>query len=121
MAGNANRIDFLKRILADIEGRHLAGNHDQRYRIHVSRGNPGHGVCRTGTGRHQRYANLPGRPRQTVCRMDSSLLVPDQHVLDLILFEQLVIQVQNGTARIAEHIVDLFFLQAPDYNLCTGH
>jgi hypothetical protein len=45
------------------------------------------------------------------------LLVPGQDVLDLILLEKLVVNEQYRTARIAEYVLDLFFLEAPDYNL----
>jgi hypothetical protein len=41
-------------------------------------------------------------------------------VLDLVLLEQFVIDEQHGTAGIAENMLDLFFLETPDYNFCTG-
>jgi hypothetical protein len=44
------------------------------------------------------------------------LLVTDQHMLDLILLEECVINVQHGPSRVTENTFDLFFLQAPDYN-----
>ena len=47
--------------------------------------------------------------------------MPDKDVLDLVLLEQFIVDVQDRSARIAENVVDLFFLQAPDYNLRTGH
>jgi hypothetical protein len=43
--------------------------------------------------------------------------MPDQNVLDLVLFEQFIVNKQNRAARIAEHMFDLFFLETPDYNL----
>ena len=52
--------------------------------------------------------------------MHCRLLVADQHVLDLILLEECVINVQNGPAGVTENTFDLFFLQAPDYNFCTA-
>jgi len=48
--------------------------------------------------------------------MDCCLLVADQDVLYLILLEEGIINVQNGTPRVTENTLDLFFLQAPDYN-----
>jgi hypothetical protein len=51
--------------------------------------------------------------------MDSSLLVPYQHVLDFVLLEQFVIQEKHRTARISEHMLNAFFLQATHYDLCT--
>jgi hypothetical protein len=52
--------------------------------------------------------------------MDGSLLVADQDVLELVLFEQLVVDIQHRAAGIAENEFDLFFLEAPDYNFCAG-
>ena len=52
--------------------------------------------------------------------MDCRLLVPDQNMLEPVLFEHCVIDVQNRAARIAEHKFDLFVLQASDYNFRTS-
>ena len=52
--------------------------------------------------------------------MNSSLLMTNQNVLDLFLLEKCIINVQNGTAGVSENTIDLFFLQAPDYNFCTA-
>jgi hypothetical protein len=41
-------------------------------------------------------------------------------MLDLILLEKLIIEIQHGAAGIAEHMLHLFFLQTPDYDLGTG-
>ncbi len=121
MPGDANRIALLESILADVEGRHLPGEYHHRDRIHVGRGDAGHGIGRTGARGHQRDADLAGSPGITVGRVNASLLVANQNMLDLILLEQLVVNVQNRPAGVAEHVVDLFFLQAPDYNLSTGY
>jgi hypothetical protein len=45
----------------------------------------------------------------------------NEDVLDLVLFEQLIVDMENRPAGIAEYVLDLFFLQAPDYNLRTSH
>ena len=52
--------------------------------------------------------------------MRRTLFVPDQDVLDLLLLEQLVVNVENRAARIAEDVFDAFFLQAADDDLCAG-
>jgi hypothetical protein len=65
----------------------------------------------------------PTRLRRTrigIGRMNRCLLVTDQHVLDLILLEERVVNVQNGPARVTENTLHLFFLQAPDYNFRTA-
>ena len=48
------------------------------------------------------------------------LFVADQDMTNSFLLKQSVINVQHGTAGIAEDILDLFFLQAPDYNFGSG-
>jgi hypothetical protein len=52
--------------------------------------------------------------------MYRALLMAHKHMANLVLFEQLVVDEKHGPARIAEDVVNLFFLQAPDYNLRTG-
>ncbi|MPM86912.1 hypothetical protein SDC9_134005 [bioreactor metagenome] len=52
--------------------------------------------------------------------MHRSLLVAYQDMPDLILLEKGIVDVQNGTAWVSEHAIDLFFLQAPDYNFRTA-
>jgi len=42
--------------------------------------------------------------------MHGTLFVSDQNMLDLILFEQLVINEKNRAARITENVLNLFFL-----------
>ena len=51
--------------------------------------------------------------------MDGALLVPHEHVLDLVLLEDLVVDVEDRTARIAEDVLDAFFLEAADGDFRT--
>ena len=118
--GDADGIDLLEGILADVGGRHLAADDDQRYGIHVGGGDAGHRIGDARTRGHQRDADLLGRTRITVGGMDGALLVAHQHMTHLVLLEQLVVNEQHRAAGIAENIVDLFFLQAPDYNFRTS-
>jgi hypothetical protein len=48
------------------------------------------------------------------------LFMANEDMLDLILLEKGVIDVQDGPSRVAEHTINLFFLQAPDYNFRTA-
>jgi len=82
---DADRIALLEGVLADGVGRHLAGDDDQRNRIHVRRGDAGHGVGNARPGSDQADADPVRRTRIGVGRMDGSLLVTDQNVLDLVL------------------------------------
>ena len=72
-----------------------------------------------GPGGHQRDADLLGRPRVAVGRVHRALLVAHQHVLDLVLLEQRVVDEQHRAARIAEDVLDAFFLQAADDDFRT--
>src|SRR5207244_9725240 len=51
--------------------------------------------------------------------MYRALFVPDQHVLELVLLEQLVIDIEDRAARIAEDVLDAFLLEAADHNFCA--
>ena len=51
--------------------------------------------------------------------MHRALLVPDQDVLDLVLLEELVVDVEDRAARIAEDVLDAFFLEAADGDFRT--
>jgi hypothetical protein len=117
---NADGVTFLEGILPDVMRRHLTGDAHHRNRIHVGRGDAGHGIGHARTGGHQRNADPLRRTRIGVGRVNSGLLVANQNVLDLILLEKCVIDVKNGPTRVAEYTIHLFFLQAPDYNFCTA-
>ena len=58
--------------------------------------------------------------RVAVGRVHGALLVAHQHVLDLVLLEELVVDVEDRAARIAEDVLDAFFLQAADDDFRTG-
>ncbi len=72
-----------------------------------------------GAGRHQRDADLLARPRVAVGRVHRALLVPHQHVLHLVLLEERVVDVEHRAARVAEDVLDAFFLEAADDDFRT--
>ena len=117
--GDPHGIGFLKSILADVVCGHLAGDDDHRNRIHIGRGNPRHRIGHARARSHQADTRSLRRARISIRRMDRRLFVTDKNVLDLVLLEQLIIKKQNRAARIAEDIIDFFFLQALHYNFCT--
>ena len=118
-AGDADRVAFLERVLADGVGRHLAGEDHHRDRIHVRGGDAGHRVGDARAGRHQRDADLVRRARIAVGGVDRALFVPHQDVLELVLLEDFVVDVEHRAARIAEDVLDAFFLQAADDDFCA--
>ena len=72
-----------------------------------------------GPGRHQRDADLVRRARVAVGGVHGALLVAHEHVLDLVLLEELVVDVEDRAARIAEDVLDAFFLEAADDDFGT--
>ena len=72
-----------------------------------------------GPGRDQRDADLVRRARIAVGRVHGALLVPHEDVLDLVLLEELVVDVEDRAARIAEDVLDAFFLEAADDDFGT--
>ena len=117
--GNADRVDFLKRVVADQRRGHLPGEHHQWDGIHVGVGDAGNGVGDAGAGGDQHHAGFAAGAGVTFGGVDGGLFVTDQHMLDMVLGVQGVIDVQHGAARITEHAFDAFFLQATDENFST--
>jgi hypothetical protein len=118
-AGDADRIDFLERILANHVARHLAGQHHQRNRIHVSGGDTGNRIGRTRAGSHQANAGLASGARIAVRRVRGTLFVAHQDMLHVRLFLQRVVNMQDCPARIAKDMFDAFVLQKLDYDFRT--
>ena len=58
--------------------------------------------------------------RIAVGRVHGALLVAHQDVLDLVLLEELVVDVEDRAAGIAEDVLDAFLLQAADDDLGAG-
>ncbi len=52
--------------------------------------------------------------------MQCGLLVAHQDMFDLVLVEQGVVNVEHGSARVAEHKLDTLLLEALDRYFCTG-
>ena len=52
--------------------------------------------------------------------MHGGLLMTNQDMLELVLFEKFVVNVKNLAAGVAEYVLDLFLLQAPDYDFCAS-
>ncbi|MGF6549829.1 hypothetical protein QFZ96_004900 [Paraburkholderia youngii] len=105
---DADRVAFLECVLTDRGSRHLAADHDHRDRIHIGGGDAGHGIGDTGAGGHETNADLAGGARIGVGSMHGGLLVAHQHVLELVLLVQLVVNVEYRAAGIAPDEFDVF-------------
>jgi hypothetical protein len=115
--GDADRVHLLEGVVADQSGGYLAGEDHQRNGIHVSGGDAGDGIGHTGARGDQHHARLAAGAGIAIGGVTGGLFVADQHVLDVVLEVERVINVQDGTARITEQIFDAFFLQAADQDL----
>ena len=121
IAGDAGRVAFLERVRADEMGRHLAGDADQRDRIHQRVGETGDRVGRARAGGHQKDADLAGRAREAFCGMRRALLVAHENVADLVLMEDRVVDRQHRAAGIAEDELDALIFQRLDHHFGAGH
>jgi hypothetical protein len=113
---DADRVAFLEGILADRVRGHLSGEHDHRDGIHVGGGDPGNRVGDAGSRGDQADADLLRGPRVAVGGVHRALLVAHEHVAHLVLLEQLVVDEQDGAARVAEHVLDALFLEAAHHD-----
>ena len=119
--GDADRIAFLKSVVADQVRRHLAGDADERHRIHHRVGQRRHHVGRAGPRGDQRHARLAGRARVALRRVARALLVADEDVLDLLLLEKLVVDREDGAAGIAEDVLHVLVGERPYHHFGAGH
>ncbi len=103
---DAGRVGFLKRVVADQMRRHLPGQADDRHRIHQRVGQPGHGVGRAGTARHQHDADLAGRARVALGGVHRAALLAHQDVAQRVLLEERIVNRQDRAAGIAEYDID---------------
>ena len=90
-------------------------------RIHQRVGQAGDGVGRAGARGDQHDADLAGRARIAFGGMDRALLVAHEDVLDAVLLEQLVIDRQDGAARIAENVLDALIGESLKHHLGACH
>ena len=117
---HADHIDFLKRIRTDGGRADLAGNHHQRNRIGIGRGDAGERVGRAGARSHQSHADLAADTGIGIGGMYRSLFVPYQDMFEFVELEKRVVDFEYRAAGIAENVFDVFRLQTLHKNLCTG-
>ncbi len=120
-AGDANGVAFLEGVQANGMRGHLSRDDDHGNRVHVGRGNAGHGIGQAWPAGHNTDTGLFARARVSVSRVNSRLLVSHQNVLDLVLFEDFVVDVEHGPTGVAKKVLDLFFLEAFHQDFCACH
>ncbi|CAA7626911.1 conserved hypothetical protein [Magnetospirillum sp. UT-4] len=118
--GDAGDVGFLEGVVADQAGRHLAGEAHQRHRVAQGIGQAGDGVGGAGARGDQHAADLAGGAGVALGGMHGGLLVTDQHVLEAVLLEQLVVDGQYRAARIAEEHLDALVDQSLQKDFRAG-
>ncbi len=118
--GNADRINLLKGIITNQRLGHLPGNHHHRHRVHIGRRNTGHRIGGTRPRGHQHHAGLAGGAGIAVGRMRRRLLMTNQHMLNLVLPVERIIDMQHRAAGIPEDMGHPFITQTADYNFRTS-
>ena len=118
-ARDADDVDFLERVVADQRRRHLSGDDDHRYGIHVGGGNAGHGIGGAGARSHQTYAYPARSAGIAVGGVDGSLFMARQHVPEGVV-RQLVVNVDDRSSGKAENDVHVLAAQGLEEDLGPG-
>ena len=84
-------------------------------------GQAGNGIGGAGTRGHQKHARLAARPGKAFGGMGRPLFVAHEHMLDVLLVKQGIVNWQDGAARIAENCFDSLIPQRPDDHFRAGH
>ena len=125
MLGDRHRhpgdIHFLESILAQPGKGYICRDRYQRNTVHIRCSDTGYQVGRSRSGSCHTYTHFAGRSRITVCRVCRALLMTGQHMVDLIgMLIQLIINIQDRTARITEYSIHALLFQAFDHDLGSG-
>ena len=119
-AGDTHRVHLLKGIVADQFGGHLTGEDYHGCRVHIGGGDTGHRIGQTRPRGHQDHSRLARGPGVAIGGVGGSLLVAYQHMLDIVLLVEGIVNMQYSTARITEQVFDTLLLKATDDNLGAG-
>ena len=119
--GDANRVAFLKCVVADQVRWHLARDAHDRNGIHQRVGQTRDGVRRAGTRRDEHDANLTGRARVTFRRVHRAAFLAHQDVAHFLLLKKLVVYGENRATRISEYDLDALIRQRRQYDLRASH
>ena len=101
---HAADIDLLEAVLAEGRDVHVCRDRNERYGVHVSRGDSGDEICRTGAGRCHTDTDLSRSSCIAVRSMCRALLMGGQNMVDLILMPvELIVHVKDRAAGITEY------------------
>ena len=99
-------VDLLERVLADQRRRNVAGDRDHRHGVEEGGPDPGDEVRGPRSRRAHAHADPTGDPGIAVGGVGAALLVADEHVAELRVIPEDVVEGQDDAARIAEEDVD---------------
>ena len=104
-------VALLERVRSDQVRPHLAGDADERGRVHPGVGDRRDEVRRARPGRGERDADAPRRPRVALGHVAGALLVPGEDVAHGRAARERVVGRQDGAAGEAEDGVDALGLE----------
>ena len=118
---DADGIDFLECVGADQMYGNLAGDDDERRRVHVRVGDAGHRVCCSRSGGDEDVAGSAGSASITFGHVDGPLLVPHEIVGDaLACAPEFVVNVQYGAPGISKNCIDALPDKGFDEDFSSG-
>ncbi len=111
---DADDVRLLERVGAEQRARHLPGERDERSAVHPRVGDRRDEVRRARSARADAHADAPRRARVALGRVPRALLVPAEHVVQLVgVLRQRVIERHDRAARDAEDRVHALADEAP--------
>ena len=122
--GDAGDVHLLEGVLADQVLAHIAGDEHHGGGVQIGGGDAGDQVGGAGAGGGEADPHLSRRPGVAVGGVGGTLFMSGQDVPDLLAIAvelELVIDVQNGAAGVAEDSVNALLQQAFHQNLGCGH
>jgi len=113
-------VRLLEGVRADRGPRHLAGDRDDRHRVHVRVGDRGDQVGRARTGGRHADADLAGHHRVPLGRVPRALLVADEDVAYVLGVVERVVGGEDRSTRDTEDGLRTHLLEGLHQGLCAG-
>jgi hypothetical protein len=117
---DAHDIRLLESIIADEHGGHLPAKDHEGNGVHGGGGDSRHRVGGSGTRGHQGHTGLAACPGVSVRRVHRTLFVPGEDELNVLLVIEMVEDVEDHAARVAEDVLHALPFQALKKDFCTG-
>ncbi len=119
--GDAGDIGLLEGVLAEHQAGHLAGDRQQRRAVHHRVGDRRDQVGGAGAAGADANADLPSRAGVALGGVAGALLVPAEHVAQLVaIFPHRIVERHDRAAGDSEHHIDAIADQRLAHNLGTG-